>query len=100
MKRRGLILFYIIFFLAVFFNLGTETHSDFNAHLYTISTSTGENDAEENYNSENDSPNYDQIEQPYSFDLIRRPVGQILIPGNCPLVKDIIFCVWQPPKIS
>ena len=100
MKRRGLILFYIIFFLAVFFNLGTETHSDFNAHLYTISTSTGENDAEENYNSENDSTNYDQFDQPYSFDLIRRPVGQILIPGNCPLVKDIIFCVWQPPKIS
>jgi len=100
MKRRGLILFNIIFFLAVFFNLGTEPHSDFNAHLYTISTSTGENEAEGNYNSEKDSPNYDQMDQTYSFDLISQPAGQILIPDNLPLVKDIFFCVWQPPKIS
>ncbi len=100
MKRRSKILFNIILFLAVFFNLGTDKHSDFNAQLYIISTSTGENDCEQNYSPENDSPNYDQIDQSNSFALIIRPVGQILIPGNCPLVKDIIFCVWQPPKIS
>jgi hypothetical protein len=100
MKRRGLILFNIIFSLAVFFNLGTETHSDFNSHLYTISTSTGENDAEENYNSENDSPDYDQIDQPCNFGLIRQPVDQILIPRNCTVIKNIIISVWQPPKIS
>ena len=100
MKKRGLILFNIIFFLAVFFNLGTEAHSDFNAHLYTIGTSTGENDSEDNYSSENDSPDYDQIDQPCSSGLIRQPVGQILIPRNCTIVKNIFFSVWQPPKIS
>jgi hypothetical protein len=100
MKKRGLILFNIIFFLAVLINLRTEAHSDFNSQVYTIRTSSGENDVEDNFSSENDSPNYDQIDQSCCFGLIRQPVGQILIPLSCSAVKKITISVWQPPKIS
>jgi len=100
MKRRGLTIFKIIFILAVFFNLGVDAHSDIFGNQYAICTSSGENDDSDNYNQENDTQINDQIDPSYSFSLIRQPVYIILIPYNSSLTKNIIFTIWQPPKIS
>jgi hypothetical protein len=99
MKRKGKILFKIIFILIVFFNIGIDAYSNFKTHLISIELLTGKSSSESSFNPVIDSLNEDQIDQSYSFDLTEKPDCQLPINWDCFIDHHFNLSIWQPPKI-
>jgi hypothetical protein len=99
MKRQGIFIFKIIFFLTVFFNMGTDAQACLIVQQDRQEiTFFGESD-ENIFNPGNDSLNEDQISQLYSITLVTEPHLKTYFSQNCHKAKKISYSFWQPPKI-
>jgi len=99
MKRLRIILFRIIFSLAVFFCFGLSSNSIYNFQPYSIALSADANSAMNSLIFDVDSFDDDQINGTNEYSSFKVLKPQTLIQQNCSLILNSFFSVWLPPKI-
>ncbi len=100
MKRNRHISFGFLIALAVLLCFGTDAYSNPGAISFTIELSSGSNNVANNFCSDIDSCDDDQISHATESCSVAEYQFQMPIPGNLFLINKFFLSVWQPPKIS
>lgn len=98
MERQKKILFGIIFTIGILFFFGLSSYSKYNVQPFSIEFSAGTNNAENNFSSDNDFFDDDQINHTNELSSLVESISQIF--QHSFLILQQSFSFWQPPKIS
>jgi hypothetical protein len=97
-KRRYIIL-NILLLIIVLFSSGIEVHPNSETQRHYLELASGSNNLENKLSYHIDAEEEDQMDQSHIMLLPEKPECQKSSIDSLPLLNNIFFSIWQPPKI-